>query len=211
MNGPGQPLVSSIPRAEMPEPYPSDHENAIPLDRVTGDPFPARLRRRSRATRGGTRIKPSALGPISSGCPVCTGLPVLALGPVHAELSTDALGPVNADVSVHSFGAFHAELSPGAAPGGSVSPSRASSGGTAASCPAACAAPPSCVTPWCNSGKCELTLGYAPEECAPPTDCMTLNEKRQAALDAARACDPNLDNRFRGHALRTTGVLTPAA
>jgi hypothetical protein len=61
-------------------------------------------------------------------------------------------------------------------------------------CPAACAAPPSCVTPWCNAGKCELTLGYTPEECAPPTDCTTLNEKRQTTLDAARACDPNLDN-----------------
>jgi hypothetical protein len=62
-------------------------------------------------------------------------------------------------------------------------------------CPELCAAQPTCVTPTCNAGTCELTLGYALEECEiPPADCDTLNEKRQAALDAARACNPNLDN-----------------
>ncbi len=62
-------------------------------------------------------------------------------------------------------------------------------------CPELCAAEPTCVTPTCNGGTCELILGYSLEQCEiPPSDCSTLNEKRQAALDAARACNPDLDN-----------------
>lgn len=58
-----------------------------------------------------------------------------------------------------------------------------------ATCPASCAQPPTCITPFCSSGECQLDLGYTDAECETASDaCADLDQARDDALQAARQC-----------------------
>jgi len=68
-------------------------------------------------------------------------------------------------------------------------------------CTLGCAQPPSCVTPSCNAGKCELAVSQGTTGCdsssngsgggGAQSDCTKLNEERVTALEGARACIAN--------------------
>ena len=168
----------------MPQPYPSDHENAIPLDRVTGDPFPSRLRSRPRTTRGGTRKQPSPFGSFGPFGSLGPGLPFLAIGPLRSELSID------------TFGAFNADLSGGPSPGGAP-PSRVTSGGTSPSGPSPSGPPPSGPPP-SRATPSRATPGGTPP--GRPAARDSANTTRGEADPAAAASDHPAASTFPRHA-----------
>ncbi len=64
-------------------------------------------------------------------------------------------------------------------------------------CPAACALPPTCVLPYCDTGSCQLVIQQDGANCEKPkgtggapsgNDCEALDTQREAALKIAREC-----------------------
>jgi hypothetical protein len=195
---------------KCPQPYPSDHENAIPLDRVTGDPFPARLRSRPRATRDGARRQSGAVGPVGPGHSLGPGVPILTLGPFGTELSAVTLGPVHAKLSIDALGPFNSDLSRGTSTSGPAAggapPSCASSGGTPPSRPATPAA----------AGGSSSTPGGAthPAGAAAAPDHATGDAFPHAAeCDASHAAyvQAGDSSGLLRHAVRSPDPATPAA